>query len=114
MRVQDIVEAIEAIALEESVMNSTSEDVLRDVCLDAISYRVFTIGEAVKTLSQELKDDYPDVPWSNIARMRDLIGHHYYRRESEIVFATIRDPLAHLRGACERLAAVAPAHIDTT
>ena len=58
---------------------------------DAISYRVFTIGEAVKSLTPKAKNGHPKVPWSNIANMRDLIGHHYYRRDPQIILATIRE-----------------------
>jgi len=58
---------------------------------DAISYRVFTIGEAVKALSPKLKLGHANVPWSNIAKMRDLIGHHHYRRDPQIILATIRE-----------------------
>ena len=74
---------------------------------DAISYRVFTIGEAVKALSPKAKHGHPNVPWSNIAKMRDLIGHHYYRRDPQIILATIREPLTQLRAACKQIAPVA-------
>ncbi|MEP7034833.1 MAG: HepT-like ribonuclease domain-containing protein, partial [Actinomycetota bacterium] len=92
-RVADIFGAIEAITLAEEVMSSHDGDHrIAAVCIDAITYRVFTIGEATKELSSESKDAHPNVPWSNIAKMRDLIGHHYYRRDPEIIFATIREP----------------------
>ncbi len=76
-RVADIFEAIEAINVAESVMTSHDcDDRITAVCIDAITYRVFTIGEATKELSPGAKDAHPDVSWSNIAKMRDLIGHH--------------------------------------
>ena len=68
---------------------------------------MFTIGEATKELSPEAKGAHPNVPWSNIARMRDLIGHHYYRRDPEIIFTTIREQLTQVRAAYEQNA-VAP------
>lgn len=113
-RVADIFEAIEAITLAEGVMTShDGDDRITAVCIDAITYRVFTIGEATKELSPGAKDAHPDVPWSNIARMRDLIGHHYYRRDPEIIFATIREPLTQLRAACEQIALAARDQADT-
>lgn len=54
------------------------------------------------------------MPWSNIAKMRDFIGHHYYRRDPEIILATIREPLTQLRAACEQIAAAASDQADTT
>ena len=56
---------------------------------------------------------YPKVPWSNIAKMRDLIGHHYYRRDPQIILATIREPLTQLRAASEQIAAVTSDQADT-
>lgn len=57
--------------------------------------------EAVKALPAQVVARCPDVPWSNISRMRDLIAHHYYKLDAEIVRATIDAPLASLRDACE-------------
>jgi hypothetical protein len=37
--------------------------------------------------------------------MRDLIGHHCYKLDSQIVRATIGDPIAKLRTACEAILA---------
>jgi len=81
--------------------------------IEAITYRAFMIGEATKRLSPEAKGAHPNVPWSNIAKMRDLIGHHYYRRDPEIIFATIREPLTQLRAACEQIAVAARDQTDT-
>lgn len=62
-RVADIFEAIKAIDVAESVMAShDGDDRLKAVCVDAITYRVFTIGGATKELSPEAKDAHPNVP----------------------------------------------------
>ena len=66
---------------------------------------MFTIGEAVKALSPDLREGHPGVPWSDIARMRDLIAHHYYKLDSEIVRATIREPVEALRVVCQAIRA---------
>jgi uncharacterized protein with HEPN domain len=36
------------------------------------------IGEAVKHISKELKNRYPDVPWKEIAGARDILSHEYF------------------------------------
>ena len=64
---------------------------------------MFTIGEAVKGLPVTLTAARPEVPWSDIARMRALIGHHYYKLDTQIVRATIGQPLDRLRDACHQL-----------
>ena len=105
-RLRDIVESIDAVDRADALLRARPEDAeVEQVALDAIHYRVFTIGEAVKGLSPELRAGHPEVPWSDIARMRDLIGHHYYKLYPQIVRATISDPIARLRAACEAILA---------
>ncbi|GAA3808678.1 HepT-like ribonuclease domain-containing protein [Cellulomonas soli] len=101
-RLQDILEAIDAIDRADVVLRAHDPgDEIALVALDAIQYRIMTIGEAVKALPPSLRNDHPDVPWSDIARMRDLIGHHYYRLDAQIVRATIQAPIAQLRATCQ-------------
>ena len=105
-RLRDIVESIDAIDRADTLLRGHPQDTdLAQVALDAIHYRVFTIGEAVKALSAGLRDAHPEVPWSDIARMRDLIGHHYYKLDPQIVRATIGEPVARLRAACKAILA---------
>ncbi|GAA2725820.1 HepT-like ribonuclease domain-containing protein [Cellulomonas aerilata] len=103
-RLQDILAAIGAIDRADAVGQRHPHDAdLPDVVLAAVQFHVFTIGEAVKALPRDLTGSRPDVPWSDVARMRDLIGHHYYRLDAQIVRATITEPIDRLRVACEAL-----------
>lgn len=67
--------------------------------LAAVTHHVFVIGEAVKSLSPEQRSHFPTVPWKEIMRQRDFIGHHYFRLESAAIWATIDQPLAQLKAA---------------
>lgn len=105
-RVRDILDSIEAIDRAEAMVRRYPGDPdIAAVALDAVQGRVFTIGEAVKALPPDLSERHPGVPWSDIARMRDLIGHHYYKLDSEIVRATIGEPVEALRVACQAILA---------
>ncbi|GHG46321.1 hypothetical protein GCM10011331_06280 [Flavimobilis marinus] len=57
----------------------------------------------MKALSDGLTAVHDDVPWRNIARMRDLIGHLHYKLDADIVWATVGEPLEQLRGAAEQI-----------
>jgi len=46
---------------------------------DAVLRNLTVIGEAVKQLPAPVQQLDPDVPWSLIARFRDLITHAYFR-----------------------------------
>ncbi len=43
----------------------------------AVLYQIIVIGEAVKRLSQEFRNNQPQIPWSLIAGMRDVLIHGY-------------------------------------
>lgn len=43
------------------------------------------IGEATKRLPMSLREEYPDIPWRNMAGMRDRISHSYDTVDLEIV-----------------------------
>jgi uncharacterized protein with HEPN domain len=43
----------------------------------AIVLQILILGEAAKRLSSEFRDRHPEIPWSQIMRMRDKLIHHY-------------------------------------
>ena len=49
----------------------------------------------------------PQLPWSEIARMRDQLAHRYFDPTHAIIAAAVRDDLPELRRAIERLVDVA-------
>jgi uncharacterized protein with HEPN domain len=74
-----------------------------DLVAAAIRARIIAIGEAVKGLSSELTDSEPGVPWSDIARMRDLLAHRYFDTTDAVVLSTARRDVPALKVAVSRL-----------
>jgi uncharacterized protein with HEPN domain len=70
---------------------------------DAVRIRLVEIGEAVKAISPSLLATEPDIPWKNIAAMRDQLAHRYFDTEHAIVTATVSHDLAPLLEAVDRL-----------
>ena len=66
---------------------------------DAVRIRLLEIGEAVKALPSELLDNQPQIPWSQIARMRDHLAHRYFDTAHSILQATVDDDLPELERA---------------
>ncbi len=45
---------------------------------DAVLRRIEIIGEAVKNLSNTTRTQYPDIPWKEMAGMREVVIHQYF------------------------------------
>jgi len=63
----------------------------------AIIYCLQVIGEAVKNLPEEIREDYQEIPWSKIAGMRDRLIHGYFTVDFDKVWETIKRDLPPLK-----------------
>jgi uncharacterized protein with HEPN domain len=88
-------------AMEQA--HASGDDDEEMMAFDALLYRLLVIGEAVKALPAELLDREPDVPWREVARLRDLLAHHYYRVDPQIIRRTVDAPLRDLPTAARRM-----------
>ena len=62
----------------------------------AILYHIAVIGEAVKRLSPAFRSQHPDIPWTDIAGMRDKVIHQYDRVKLDVVWNTIQQDIPEL------------------
>jgi uncharacterized protein with HEPN domain len=61
------------------------------------------LGEAVKKVSADMRTANPDVPWKDIAGMRDRVVHDYFGVSLMIVWDVITKHLPPLRDGIQRL-----------
>jgi uncharacterized protein with HEPN domain len=64
---------------------------------DAVIRNLEIIGEAVKHLSEDVTSAHPDVPWRQIAGMRDKLVHDYFGVDLELVWQVVEQELPSLR-----------------
>jgi uncharacterized protein with HEPN domain len=68
-----------------------------DLVLDAVVRNIEIIGEAAKNLPKEFKTTHAEIPWKEIAGMRDRIAHFYFGIDFEIVWDTIQKDIPELK-----------------
>ena len=66
---------------------------------DAVIRNLEIVGEAVRRLDEKSKHARPEVPWREIAGMRDRLIHGYFDVNLEIVWATVKKDLPALAAA---------------
>ncbi len=55
------------------------------------------IGKAVRHISKDIRKSYPEVPWQDIAGMRDKLIHGYFGVDIEKVWDTAKEDLPILK-----------------
>lgn len=71
--------------------------------LDGVCMKLIFIGESIKSIDK-LSDGalfikYTLIPWKSIMKMRDVIAHHYFKIDADVIFETIKTDLNPLREA---------------
>jgi uncharacterized protein with HEPN domain len=88
----DILDAIESIG---SYLKRGSLD--DGLVFDAVRLRLVEIGEAVKRIGPDVLAAEPDIPWEDVAGMRDRLAHRYFDTSHAIVQATVDGDLPSWR-----------------
>jgi uncharacterized protein with HEPN domain len=99
-RLTDIVEAIERICR-----------VLRDTPLEAfeadwqkqwlVERGVLIVSEASRHLDHELKARHPEIPWTKVAGIGNVLRHNYESVAAPILWKLVQDDLPILQEVCQ-------------
>ncbi|MCK5562300.1 MAG: DUF86 domain-containing protein [Thermoplasmata archaeon] len=95
--IEHILESIDLI--ESYIENITYDDFKSSNQLqDAIIRRIMIIGEAIKNLPEEFKNEHPEISWKEIAGMRDVLIHTYFGIDLNLTWETIDQDIPKLKG----------------
>ncbi len=97
----DIREAIHRISAY--IVEASYETFMADIkTQDAVIRNLEIIGEASKNLSEQVRAEYSDIPWRNMAGVRDRLIHHYFGVNLDIVWQIATIELPQVLSALEK------------
>ena len=100
--IQHILDAIGAIEkYTEAISAEQFLDSENRIIQDAVIRELEVVGEAVKRLSDGLKEETKDVPWRDIGDMRNVLIHEYFGVDLEIVWETLQSDIPQLKKVLE-------------
>lgn len=100
--IRDIFEAIENIEdfLGKMDFNQFNSD---EKTRSAVVWKIGIIGEAAKNIPKNVKDRHKELPWREMARMRDKISHFYFGVDYKIVWEVVRKRLPEIKPIIQKI-----------
>lgn len=92
-RLADILHAIER--CQNYTQHLASDDLGAMAC-DAVLRNLAVIGEAVRVLPSQTRDRAPEVPWSAMAGLRNVVVHEYFRIDPALILDIVDNQLGPL------------------
>lgn len=68
--------------------------------LDGVCMKLIATGESIKNLDKLTAGDllarYTQIPWREVMGMRDIIVHHYFEVDADVIFNTVKEEIPFL------------------
>ena len=92
-----LVETIDKIFRYSSDYRSAEEFYNNDRDFDATLMNFIVTGEIVGKISDDLKSKTPEVDWQRVYSFRNILAHHYFGINVDIVWQIIQNDVPKLR-----------------
>lgn len=105
-RLQDILDAIGQIEVEQVKGRVAFES--SPLIQVWMVHHLMIIGEAVRSIDPAVRQRYPSIPWRQIAGMRNILVHDYFRINQEIVWETVEKHIPPLKAEVQAILSSLP------
>ncbi|MDT7044104.1 DUF86 domain-containing protein [Candidatus Nitronereus thalassa] len=61
------------------------------------------VGEATKNIPDDIRKNYPEIPWKDMAGMRDVLIHDYFGADVETVWLTVTEKIPQVKPLIEKM-----------
>jgi uncharacterized protein with HEPN domain len=100
-RLLDIQEAIADI--QKYAQHGRKEFEKQELIQTWIIHHLLILGEAASALSDSFREQHPDIPWSKITGMRNVLVHNYFGIDLDVVWSVVETDLPPLKRYIEEL-----------
>jgi uncharacterized protein with HEPN domain len=105
-----IIDNIETVRKRTANINSSDDFTSSEsgmILLDSICMKLAAIGETIKNLdkatNKNLLNRYSQVNWKQAMGMRDIIVHHYFDVDAEVIYKTLKEDIPLLRDILKKI-----------
>ena len=74
-----------------------------DKTTSAVMRKLEIIGEATKQIPSDIRRNHPDVPWKEMAGMRDKLIHFYFGVDYQLVWRAIKQRLPRIKPVLQKI-----------
>ena len=75
--------------------------------LDSICMQLIAVGESLKNLDKmthkSLLSEFPEIEWKKIMGMRDIISHHYFDVDAEVIYDVCENHVEDLAATIRKM-----------
>ena len=102
-----IVQFCDEIANDIQRFGTDIEDFLDDKAYQrSTTFSIEQIGKLVKRLSPDLTEEFNDVDWHEIAKMRDFVAHRYQHMVQQLLWEGMNSEVPALKTKCVEIASI--------
>ena len=104
MRVEDMLDALRTIGSLTSGLSETQFRADRRT-IDAVVRNLEVAGEAARHVPDDLRARFPEIPWQDLADLRNVLTHEYFGVDLGLLWNAVTAELSPLVSALERILA---------
>lgn len=108
--VRQIIESINIVQKRTKNINSAEDFTSSEegmIILDSVCMKLAAMGESIKHLdkitNKQLLNNYKEINWRQAMGMGDIIVHHYFDIDAEVIFKTLNEDIPPLLDVLERM-----------
>jgi uncharacterized protein with HEPN domain len=89
---------------EQFIQGMTYEQFVADKkTMNAVLRSIEVIGEAAQRVPDDVRAQYPQIPWKEMAGMRDKVIHLYFSVDNETVWLVVKERIPSLQPLLEQI-----------